>query len=421
MSLEATPGGDQRERVRAEVTAWLAEHWTGDHDLVAWRELLTDAGWMVPSWPVGQLGRGLPAWADAVVTDAVRSHGAVGAPVGAGMSLVVPTMHVHASEEVRRGFMRATLSGALTWCQLFSEPVAGSDLAGLRTTAVLDGDEWVLNGQKVWNTSAHHADFGLLLARTDWDQPKHRGLTMFVLPMHQAGVEVRPLRQMNGHASFNEVFMTDARIPAGHALGAAGDGWRVALTTLAHERRFGAMGRPRFAGAGRTVDQARAEAEAHFATYSWYPQRAGRVDLLGSRAKDTETADDPRVRDEVVRALSMHRISGWTASRATAARALGREPGAEGSIGKLAMSVVARAANRAHTSIAGAEGMLTGPTTAEGGLVAEVLVSTPAQSIAGGTDEIQRNILGERMLGLPPEPSVDRDRPFREVPAGGQG
>jgi alkylation response protein AidB-like acyl-CoA dehydrogenase len=276
---------------------------------------------------------------------------------------------------------------------------------------------------------------------------------MLLLPMRQPGVEVRPLRQMNGHASFNEVFMTDARIPAHHSVGAAGDGWRVALTTLAHERRFGAMGRPRLAGVGRTVEQARREAEEHFATYSWYPQRAGRVDLLVPRAqaasaidsvardsvardtvardsvaRDTVARDsvardtvarDSVARDTVVRALSMQRISGWTASRATAARALGREPGAEGSIGKLAMSVVARTAHRAHTSLIGAEGMLTGPTTAEGGLVAEVLVSTPAQSIAGGTDEIQRNILGERMLGLPPEPSVDRDLPFREVPSRG--
>lgn len=444
MTLESTSrGGDQRERVRSEVQSWLGGNWTGEHDLVAWRELLTDAGWMVPSWPVGQLGRGLPAWADAVVAEAVRSHGAVGAPVGAGMSLVVPTLHVHASEAVRRELMRPTLTGALTWCQLFSEPVAGSDLAGLRTTAVLDGDEWVVNGQKVWNTSAHHADYGLLLARTDWDQPKHRGLTMLLIPMRQPGVEVRPLRQMNGHASFNEVFMTDARVPAHHSVGAAGDGWRVALTTLAHERRFGAMGRPRFAGVGRAVEQARREAEDHFATYSWYPQRAGRVDLLvpraqasgatGAVARDTVARDtlamdsfatgavarDAVARDTVVRALSMQRISGWTASRATAARALGREPGAEGSIGKLAMSVVARAAHRAHTALVGAEGMLTGPTTAEGGLIAEVLVSTPAQSIAGGTDEIQRNILGERMLGLPPEPSVDRDLPFREVPARG--
>jgi alkylation response protein AidB-like acyl-CoA dehydrogenase len=408
-----------RDEVTAEIDAWLDGHWTGEHPLVEWRSLMVDAGWLVPSWPVGRLGRGLPPWADAVVTEAVRRHGAIGAPLGAGTSLAAPTLHAHASEDLCDRVMRPTLTGAATWCQLFSEPAAGSDLAGLRTTAVLDGDEWVVNGQKVWNTSAHHADLGLLLARTDWDTPKHRGLTMFVLPMRQEGVEVRPLHQMNGHSSFNEVFMTDARIPVADSIGSPGEGWRVALTTLAHERRFGSIGRPRFEGAsGRTVDEAKREADEHFATYAWYPQRAGRPDLLIPSAQTNGTASDAVTRQQIVSALNMHRISALTAARATAARAMGREPGAEGSIGKLSMSNIARAAACAHGRITGAGAMLTGPTTAHAGAVAEVLVSVPAQSIAGGTDEIQRNILGERMLGLPPEPSVDRDVAFPTVAIG---
>ena len=155
--------------------------------------------------------------------------GAVGPPVGGGMALAAPTILEHGPDALRARLLRRIITGEDTWCQLFSEPGSGSDLAGLTTRAELDGDEWVVNGQKVWNTSAHHADYGMLLARTDWDVPKHRGISYFALPMHQAGVEVRPLRQMNRHASFNEVFLTDARIPIDLMVGEPGEGWRAAL------------------------------------------------------------------------------------------------------------------------------------------------------------------------------------------------
>jgi alkylation response protein AidB-like acyl-CoA dehydrogenase len=225
---------------------------------------------------------------------------------------------------------------------------------------------------------------------------------------------------MNDHSSFNEVFMTDARVPREFVVGKVGDGWTVALTTLAYERRFGAMGRPQFSGgSGRALDEARGEAEEHFATYAWYPQRAGRVDLVVDRARASGRADDPVVRQAIAKLLSVHRASGWTADRARAARVLGRPPGAEGSIGKLALSEVARQAARVHAMLAGSDGMLTGPTSLVGGIVAEILVSVPAQSIAGGTDEIQRNILGEKVLGLPREPTNDRDTPFRDLPRNG--
>jgi alkylation response protein AidB-like acyl-CoA dehydrogenase len=321
---------------------------------------------------------------------------------------------------VRRRFLLPTLTGELTWCQLFSEPGAGSDLAGLTTRAELDGDEWVINGQKVWNTSAHHADLGMLLARTDWDAPKHKGITYLVLPMHQPGVEARPLRQMNDHASFNEVFLTDARVPRGDVIGDINDGWRIALTTLAFERRFGAMSRPRYAaGPGRALEEARREADTHFETYKWYPQRAGRPDLVVERARATGASADARVRQEVARVLARYQSSRWTAERSRAALAAGRTPGPEGSIGKLATSEVAREAARAHALIMGAAGLLSGPDSPLDGIVAEILVSVPAQSIAGGTDEIQKNIIGERALGLPREPAADAGRPFREQPRNG--
>jgi alkylation response protein AidB-like acyl-CoA dehydrogenase len=276
----------------------------------------------------------------------------------------------------------------------------------------------VVNGQKVWTTSAHHARYGMLLARTDWDAPKHRGITYFALPMGQPGVEVRPLRQMNGYASFNEVFLTDARVAAADVIGEVGDGWTAAHTTLAHERRLfsGLRGRPPSWGSGRVVREAELEIAETLEPYRWYPQRAGRPDLVADRATVMGRSGDPLVRQEVARLVAMTRAAQWTAERARAARALGRPPGPEGSISKLGASGIARAAARAHALIAGASGMLAGSDAPLEGLVTEVLVSVPAVSIAGGTDEIQRNILGERVLGLPREPRLDAEVPFREVP-----
>ena len=404
------------EVIRAELSSWVAQHWNPDMPLRDWRELLTDAGWCAPSFPERWHGRGLPAWADDEVATELIALGAVGAPVGLGITLAAPTILAYGSDELRDRLLRPILTGEHTWCQLFSEPGAGSDLAGLGTSAVLDGEEWVVNGQKVWNTSAHHADFGLLLARSDSQVPKHRGLTYLALPMHQPGVEARPLRQMNFHASFNEVFLTDARVPHGNVIGNVGGGWAVALTTLAYERRFGAMRPPAYdPRPGRALDEARAESSAHFAVYSWYPQRAGRADLVIEHARAAGVAGDPVIRQAIARLITLQRVSAWTAERARAARARGGRPGAEGSVGKLALSNVAREAARVHAMIAGAGGLLTGPDAPMGGIIAEVLMSVPAQSIAGGTDEIQKNILAEKVLGLPPEIRVDKDVPFSQI------
>jgi alkylation response protein AidB-like acyl-CoA dehydrogenase len=341
-----------------------------------------------------------------------------GAPEGVGMMLVAPVLLEHGSEELKRRYIRSTVTGEITWCQLFSEPGAGSDLAGLQTRAERDGDEWLVTGQKVWSTGAATADFGLLLARSDADVPKHRGITAFVLPMRQRGVQVRPLRQMNGHSSFNEVFLDAATVPAGHVIGAAGGGWTVARATLAHERRLAAFPPPPATATGRAWQEAIAERTAAAEPHKWYPQRAGRPDLVIPQAQALGRAADPIVRQEIARLIELAWSARWMAEGVAAARAAGQPPGPEGSLGKLASSGIARQAARVHTQIAGAHGLLAGPESLLHGIVAEILISVPGISIAGGTDEIQRTIIAERILGLPREPDISKDLPFRQVRAG---
>lgn len=405
------------EQVVADVLSWFNDAWDPTLSLIEWRERLVDSGWAVPSWSKQWFGQELPVWADRLAHQTIRHAGGVATPLGGGMGLAAPTMYDHGSDEVKTKYLRRTLTGELAWCQLFSEPGAGSDLAGLKTTAVRDGDEWVVNGQKVWNTSADHADMGILVARTDWDAVKHGGLSYFVIDMHQPGVEVRPIEQMNYYNSFNEVFLTDARVPIENMVGELGEGWKVARGTLAHERRFSSDRRVHFEkqATGRVVDEAKAESAEYLKTYEWYPQRQGRPDLVLERAKAMGRDQDPVLRDEIMKLICFQRASEWTAGRAKAARELGRPPGSEGSIGKLATSEIARRCNHLHSMIAGPKAMLKSTDDPIDAVVAEVIVSTPAQSIAGGTDEIQHNILGENILGLPKEPAVDRGMPFKEV------
>jgi len=422
MAEGATMTEPTEEAVRAEVRAWLQANWSPDLGLVEWRRKLVEAGWGAPSWPRAYGGRDLPAAMTAVVDQEIRRIGAVNVARTGIRSLAAATLLAHGTEEQKVTFLRASLTGEHAWCQLFSEPGSGSDLAGAMTRAERKGNRWIINGQKVWTTSAHLADWGLLLARTDLDKPKHQGLSFFLIDMHQPGVEVRPLRQMNGHASFNEVFFTDAEVLPEHQVGELGEGWAVATTTLMHERRgadgVGSVG----AGAtaterqGRIYDEERAEVATTMEPYKWYPQRAGRVDLILKRAKETGAIADPVVRQEIAKLLILARSAEWTARRARAAQAQGGPQGPEGSLGKLAASHVARAAARVHTMISGADAMLSGEDGPEKGIIAEILISVPAVSIAGGTDEIQRNIISERVLRMPKEPSIDTDRPFRDVP-----
>ena len=396
--------------VRSELRTWIAANWDPELSLARWRELLADSGWACPAWPRGWCGRGLPPAAAAAVTAGIAEAGVPGPPEGVGVVLAAPVILEYAGEELKQWLIRPTVTGELTWCQLFSEPGAGSDLAGLATRAQPDGDGgWLVTGQKVWSTGAATADYGLLLARTDPGVPKHAGISCFALPMRQPGVEVRPLRQMNGHASFNEVFLDAARVPAGYMIGAPGAGWTVARAVLARERRLAAARTtPATAGEppGRAWQEAFAERTAAAEPHKWYPQRAGRPDLVVTRAQAEGRAADPVVRQEIAKLIELAWTARWTAARAAAARAAGQPPGPEGSLGKLASSRIARQAARVHAMIGGAHALLTGPDSTLGGIVAEILVSVPAISIAGGTDEIQRTIIAERILGLPREPDT---------------
>jgi alkylation response protein AidB-like acyl-CoA dehydrogenase len=403
--------------VRAEVRQWLAANWDPELSLVEWRSKLADSGWGMPQWPREWYGRDLPHGLVRAVEEEFASVGAVGAAKSGVRLLAAATLLEHGSDLQKKKLLRRILTGEDTWCQFFSEPGSGSDLAGATTRADLKGDFWIVNGQKVWTTSAHHADHGLLLARTDWDAPKHEGLSYFVIDVKQPGVDVQPLKQMNGHASFNQVFFTDAKVPQENLVGRVGEGWKVAMTTLAHERRgVDAMSALPRSGSpkGRIYAEERAETEKANQPYKWYPQRAGRVDLIIDRAKETGANKDPYVRQEIAKLLILAKSADWTARRARAAQQQGRPQGPEGSLGKLAGSHVARACSRVHTLITGTDAMLTGRESPRDGIIAEILVSVPAVSIAGGTDEIQRNIIAERVLDLPKEPRFDTG-PFRDV------
>ena len=405
--------------VRAEVRAWLEANWNPDRGLVEWRNMLADSGWGAPHWPKQWHGRDLPVGLVPVVEEEFARIGAVGVAKAGIRTLAAATILAHGTDLHKEKYLRRILTGEDTWCQLFSEPGSGSDLAGAVTRADRKGNVWVINGQKVWNTSAHKADWGLLLARTDWDAVKHKGLSYFIINMRQPGVKVYPLKQMNGHASFNQVFFNDAIVEPEFLVEDTGAGWTVATTTLMHERR-GADGLRSWGSSGdrkgRIYDEERAEIATVMEPYKWYPQRAGRVDLVLERAKEAGKLADPVLRQEIARLLILSKAAEWTARRARAAQEMGRPQGPEGSLGKLVSSHVARAAARVHTQITGADALLTGADSPMNGLIAEILVSVPATSIAGGTDEIQRNIIAERVLKMPKEPSVDTDKPFRDVP-----
>ena len=392
--------------VRKETQKWLEHNWDPNLDLFEWRNKLADSGWGLPNWPSDWYGRDLPVGLVPIVEEEFQRIGALPIPKSGIRMLAAATILNHGTEMHKEKFLRRIVTGEDVWCQLFSEPGSGSDLAGATTKAVMVGNKWVVNGQKVWTTSAHKAHWGLLLARTDMDATKHDGLSYFIIDMKQPGVETQPLKQMNGYASFNQVFLTDAEVLPDFQVAELGDGWKVATTTLMHERRAAdslrAWGQVPDTD-GPIYDQERAEVETTMAPYKWYPQRAGRVDLIMQRAKETGAIKDPAVRQEIAKLMTLHKSAEWTARRARSAQEQGKPQGPEGSLGKLAASNVARAAAKVHTMISGADSMLSGDDSPENGTVAEVLISFPASSIAGGTDEIQKNIISERVLDMPKE------------------
>ena len=404
--------------IRRAVSEFIDAEFDPALSLIEWRTRLLDGGWAAPLWPADWFGRGFNQEQASVVAEVFRERGVVPAASIGPRGLAAETILAHGSDDQKRRYLRPILTGEHAWCQLFSEPGSGSDLAGLSTKAERDGDGWRINGQKVWNTSAHHADFGILLARTNFDVPKHQGISYFLIDMRQPGVEVRPLKQMNGHASFNEVFMTDAHVPAHDLIGGEGNGWAVAATTLSYERqgfrrRHGQTGKA--GGQGLVHKEYEQEILIANEPYTWYPQREGRPDLVLKRAKETGAINDPVIRQEIARLHSLVKANELSRVRAAdEQRAGSQQVIPAGSIGKLAASVIARQAAHVHTLISGADAMLAGPDSAESGMIAETLISVPAISIAGGTDEIQKNIISERVLGMPKDIRSDTG-PFRDI------
>ncbi|MCU1600472.1 MAG: putative acyl-CoA dehydrogenase [Frankiales bacterium] len=395
MSSDATV---DLEQARAEVRAWLAEHWDPNGDKRAFNELLADSGWAAPTWPVGRFGRGLPRAARRVVNEEFRAVGARGTGQDV-TNLFAGVVLAHGTEEQQDLFLRKLVSGAWRGCLLYSEPGAGSDLAAVQTRAEPDGDGWLVNGQKVWTSGARESQVGLLLARTDWDVPKHKGVSFFLLPMDQDGVDVRPIPQVTGGAHFNEVFLTDARAGREHLLGELHGGWRVLQTALGLERQI--MGSESSGGGGsRTPDPE-----------SPWTRVIGGVDYLELARQEPR---DTEIRQRVAQMYTLEQVNRWNGLRARAERGHGAASPVA-SLGKLAMSRIVHTAVQLTATMLGPEVLLDGPEHPVASEVNRSAFAAFVTSIGGGTDQIQRNILGERVLGLPKEPEVDRDVPFREV------
>jgi alkylation response protein AidB-like acyl-CoA dehydrogenase len=322
------------------------------------------------------------------------------------MLLAGPTIVTHGSHEAKERFLRPMFTGEEIWCQLFSEPGAGSDFAGLACKAERDGDEWIVNGQKVWNTMAHLADFGMLVTRTDPDAPKHKGMTYFALDMHADGVEVRPLRQITGEAEFNEVYMTDARVPDAHRIGDVGEGWRASLTTLMNERN--AIGTGSGAGSGSVVRRGAAANDA--------------VDIW--KGLDPSEQDGAR-KDRMMQLWCQAEVNRLTNRRA-GENAKAGNPGPEMTIAKLAFSELNKPLYEFCVDLMGADALIgydytfrrPGDLDVSGTMhgTRYSFMRVRANSIEGGTSEILRNIIGEQVLGLPGEPRVDKVGPWKDVP-----
>ncbi len=352
-------------------------------DLVAakgWRAQLFDAGLAWLGGPEEFGGRGLSAEHERAFAE-VESHYRFPAQgqFGIGLGMIAPTILAHATPEVRDRYLRGVERGEILACQLFSEPIAGSDLAGIQTGAVRDGDEWIVNGQKVWTSGAQYSDIGEIITRTSPDKPKHRGMTMFLVDMHAPGVDVRPLRQMTGGSSFNEVFLTNVRIPDSHRLGDVDQGWSVALTTLMNER---------------------ASIGGSSGGFSFGTER------LVELARQLDELRDPIVRQGIADVVIQSRVASLNNQRAMAKILAGQLPGPEMSIAKLSLTQNGQRLGALLTTMLGPRLVAD---TGEWGMYSsnEIVLSIPGMRVAGGTDEIMKNIVAERVLGLPKEPRIE--------------
>ena len=352
-----------------------------------WQRVLSDNGWAGIAWPKEYGGRGETARHQGIFNQEQARYDVHAGIFSVGIGMTGPTLIAHGTETQKQRYLRPMLRGDEVWCQLFSEPGAGSDLGGLRTAAVRDGDEWIVNGQKVWNSGAHYSDWGILLTRSDPDVPKHRGITYFVVDMRSPGIDVRPLRQITGAAHFNEVFLSDVRIPHENIIGQVNGGWGPMMTTLANERTL--------IGTSQSM--------VTFADIVALARHAG-------------VAGDPTIRQELVRQLCYAETIKYLGYRTQTAASRGQAPGPESSVVKLAASRRLEHLGDLVMSISGASGMLWQSSAYLGGFWQNQFLGQWMSRIGGGTDQIQRNTIGEKVLQLPPEPRVDKGVPFRDVP-----
>jgi len=412
MDFSDTP---QEAAFRAEARAWISANAptylapyltrsgfgttnTGPYNLLEearqWQRRKAEAGWACLTWPKAYGGRGVTPIENVIWSQEEGLYSKLSGVFIIGHGMCAPTLMGYASEEQKARYLPKMAAGEEIWCQLFSEPHGGSDLAGLRTRAERQGDEWVINGQKIWTSGAQHSDFGILITRTDPTVAKHKGLTMFFLNMRSPGVDIRPIKQANGQSEFNEVYFDNVRIPDAQRLGAVGEGWRVSLTTLMNERLA--------IGGGIATG---------------YPELKELVDALP--LGDRRAIEDPAVRSKLaewhVKASGLRN----TASRLLTALSKGETPGPEASIGKLVAGTMMQDIAKFALDLQGLAGALTDPDQAEGsGRFQAMLLRSPAVRIEGGTDQILRNIIAERVLGLPEDMRADKGIPFNEIPTG---
>lgn len=388
--------------LRAEVKGWLDEHWDASarrpvHNAAAgWRRLVVDAGWAAPRWPERWGGRGLSDEDARVVEEEFNRVGAPGSGQDRG-HVSANTLLTYGTDALKQEALIRLIAEEITTCLLYSEPGAGSDLAAVRTRADWNGEYWVINGHKIWTSGARTAEYGLLLARTDWERPKHKGLSFFFVPMKQPGIDIKPIHQITGDSHFNEVFLDDVAVPAANLLGELNDGWKVLLVGLAYERLI--------MGEGVGERKQGASKDDH-----------NRIDLV-AMARDAGLLSDPRFRADLAQVVAYRQLNELNVARAKAE--LDRDKSSPVmSMSKLAMSRILHEEARIMTKILGARSMLDGESHAAAADVNYRSANAYMTSIGGGTDQIQRNIIGEQVLGLPREHEADRQIPFRESLSG---